>query len=481
MNRTLAGGWSVLVLFAGCGFGAASSPDAGPTTDADDGPVVDADRGDGGDDAGPQDAAVDAPPDAVRVCATGDAMCTGRDRLVCKADRTGFELDRTCGLTCEPGGVCTAASNLPVSFQAACLGGSTTRALVLTGSAEARIVRTGGDVTIECTGSCAPGESSSIPATRFDASGAPLAAFCLRDLAIAPGAMLVGTPISAISATADSHPAIAIFVAGTAVINGTIRLDGEVGGITLGGAAGLGGGMGGSAPANDVGGNPGQGTCPGSGGTIAPALAAAGGGGGGGGGGTGGAGGDGVGRAQTAAGGPGGGVCTPANLMPLRGGSGGGSGADGNCAEPCGRPGGGGAGALQIAATSSISTGASGVISASGGAGASALNGASQIPSAAGGGGAGGGVLLEAPTMTLAGSVLVLGGGSGSSVGGAGGTGAGTGLNGGDGADLNLTGGGPGGGAAAGRVRLNTATFATCPANAAFPVAACSVGVLVLE
>jgi hypothetical protein len=94
-------------------------------------------------------------------------------------------------------------------------------------------------------------------------------------------------------------------------------------------------------------------------------------------------------------------------LVPLVGGSGGGAGADFPAAGGPPGDGGGGGGAVQISAGASISLEPSGIIDAggAGGQGGAGDNGG-------GGGGAGGAILLEAPTVEVAG-VLAANGGSG--------------------------------------------------------------------
>lgn len=122
---------------------------------------------------------------------------------------------------------------------------------------------------------------------------------------------------------------------------------------------------------------------------------------------------------------PGGGGFTynGAFFAPLRGGSPGGYGGFGSSVE--GAPGGGG-GALQISAANGISVGPV-VIRAAGGGG----NGGGNFVSGGGGGGSGGLIFLEAPAISVLGTLAANGGGGG---GGGSGSGVGTpGSNGGDG------------------------------------------------
>jgi hypothetical protein len=151
-----------------------------------------------------------------------------------------------------------------------------------------------------------------------------------------------------------------------------------------------------------------------------------------------------------------------ATLVPLVGGSAGGSG-------ECGLPGGGG-GALQIIAGTSIIVRSLGSINAGGGGGGSGCGNYGGP----GGGGAGGAILLEAPMVTILGTLAANGGGGaaqgvagtagtannlpssgGSAYAGVGSAGAT--IGGGNGMDLDA--GAPfnvGGGGGAGRIRINT-------------------------
>ncbi|MCD6498594.1 MAG: hypothetical protein J7M25_09890 [Deltaproteobacteria bacterium] len=109
-------------------------------------------------------------------------------------------------------------------------------------------------------------------------------------------------------------------------------------------------------------------------------------------------------------GGPGGGVCGNASLIPLMGGSGGGGG-EPTSQSPTGdavhasSAGGGGGGAVLLAAGATVQISSTGGVSAAGGGGAVCAN------SGGAGGGAGGGILIEAPYVSLAGFVAANGGG----------------------------------------------------------------------
>jgi hypothetical protein len=161
------------------------------------------------------------------------------------------------------------------------------------------------------------------------------------------------------------------------------------------------------------------------------------------------------------AGAPGGTTYGNATITPLLGGSAGGTIGGG------GAVGGAGGGAIQIVSSVSISIGAEGVIAAGGG---GAESGALS------GGGAGGAILLEAPTVSVSGTLAANGGGGGSGganaldsaqpatggldnssvvVGGSGS--AGTTINGGNGI-MNPQSSQGGGGGGAGRIRINTSS-----------------------
>jgi hypothetical protein len=98
-------------------------------------------------------------------------------------------------------------------------------------------------------------------------------------------------------------------------------------------------------------------------------------------------------------------TCMQTNLVPLRGGGAGGAGAQGN-------NGGGGGGALQLTSFGSVTI-AAGTLYA-GGAGGDGSGGTDG----GGGGGAGGGLLLEAPAVTITGGSITATGGAGGAGGG---------------------------------------------------------------
>jgi hypothetical protein len=158
----------------------------------------------------------------------------------------------------------------------------------------------------------------------------------------------------------------------------------------------------------------------------------------------------------------GGAVYGNATLIPLVGGSTGGAGAE----DP-----GGGGGALQLVAGTTFTLDTAGKLAAGGGPGNESGDGSQQ----AGGGGSGGAILIEAPTVSIAGTISANGGGGG----GPGGDGtvadlpltpaAGGGMYGGSGsAGTTLTGtagktptdgSDPGaGGGGAGRIRINSSS-----------------------
>jgi hypothetical protein len=100
--------------------------------------------------------------------------------------------------------------------------------------------------------------------------------------------------------------------------------------------------------------------------------------------------------------------CAPSRLIPLVGGTGGGGGAR------RGGSGGGGGGAVQISAWREIIITATGVIHAGGGGGGGGeAPGYLVNPGSGGGGGSGGAILLEAPRLEIAGTVVANGGGAG--------------------------------------------------------------------
>ena len=238
--------------------------------------------------------------------------------------------------------------------------------------------------------------------------------------------------------------------------------------------AGPGGGTGGDAE------TAGQGCAGGGGGVFSSPSS---GGGGGGFGTAGGAGGDGDG---TNLGGGGGAIagCADSTLVPLMGGGGGGGGGTG--------VGGGGGGALQITSFASItvSTDMTATRAATVDAGGRGGDGSNYF--GGGGGGAGGGILLEAPAITITGAHVTANGGGGGggrngttsgigtkgstdsatpAAGGQGDASGGDGGDGGAGSTQPATGDGPidgagGGGGAVGRIRFNVSAAALAVSGA---------------
>ena len=205
-----------------------------------------------------------------------------------------------------------------------------------------------------------------------------LAVLRVRDFVIAPGARLT--------------------LRGTAAVVILAARDITIGGVLDASATGKNGGPGGFAG----GGRDGAGQGPGAGqrGNTATPFFEHGGGSGGGGGGTGGAGG----TAGPLAVPPGGAGTSDLLLSPLYGGSGGGGGAG------IGFEGGGGGGAVQLSAGARIVIGGALVAAGAGGGQGDVGTGATGAGSGGGGGGA---VLLEAPAITIIGTVAAGGGGGG--------------------------------------------------------------------
>jgi hypothetical protein len=384
---------------------------------------------------------------------TPSSTCDGRDLTV--RDASGNKTTVTCPLTCDVDH-CTSASNIPAEVQRAC----TSEAPPFAASTGAALAA---NYDLNCNGCQAP----ILQPTRVEVGPIDLAVYCMSALTVAAGKTL---PI------ADNlDAAIVFFVAGDVSIDGTIDL--------AGGANSFGaGGYGGTAAAPEGGaGRLGAGPCRGLGGATTSANLTTNIGAGGGGAGHFTLGADGgpardVGLTM-AIGGTGGVECKSETLQPLSGGSSGGGGGDGVCNGPlaatCGRPGGGGGGALHIIATGSVTIGATGIITVAGGTGAPTDVG--DEGGGGGGGGAGGAILIEAAAITIAGMLDVTGGAGGT-------TGATPGGKGGTPTTAPLVGtnpltqpeGGSGGGGAAGFVRLNSSTAATCPH------AACATGSLLL-
>jgi hypothetical protein len=417
-------------------------------------------NGDGG-----TDAAIDAPPDGLpATCAPNDTACDGRVRKVCGSDgHWDATLDTTCDFTCSAG-ACVVASNVAIDDVAGC--GSDAPALAPPAGATVTLSAAGGD-HIECAPDCGNG------VTRIDrvAAGGGLAWFCLASIDL-PGDVTLGVP-----ATGGPAEAIAFVVDGAVNIAGQIDFDGGTATRATSGGVGAPGAFDGADLTSSDNAD-GAGPCKGKGGHHDGSSDHWIGGGGGGGGNltSGGGGGGGQckntdhtttgGEASTAA-------CATPELIPLVGGSGGGAGGDATINVQQGWAGGGGGGALQISSRVSISI--TGAIHARGGDGYGEMS-----VDGGGGGGAGGAILLEAPSLSLPGMLIVDGGNGGSSGAGPGGAGA-------SGANAAAIGasflqagqGGSGGGGGAGAIRLNAAN-ATCGSNVS-PAASCAPGALVAQ
>lgn len=193
--------------------------------------------------------------------------------------------------------------------------------------------------------------------TRVYVGGMGLCALFVSELLIGEGATL----------RVDGQYPLAIFSTGPITIAGMLDAS------AMGAKPGPGGGAGGAGSMLE-----GRGPSGGTGVTFGP---------GGGGGYCGGGG---------ASAGPGGGSVSIGALVPLRGGSGGGA------------PGGGGGGAVQLTSDSPIRILGGGSIQVAGGGGA-----ASGFSSNAGGGGSGGALLLESPSIEVAGRLIATGGSGG--------------------------------------------------------------------
>jgi hypothetical protein len=180
------------------------------------------------------------------------------------------------------------------------------------------------------------------------------------------------------------------------------------------------------ASARDV--TPGAGGFPqangaGAGGAGMPNQGNDGGGGGAGFGKAGGGGGDGGNGSMKGAGGAAGPMVDRVEVLVLQGGSGGGPGAPGGCTSTT--PGGAGGGAVELFSTVSITIGPNGIIDVGGGGG---IGGSVCVSddSAGGGGGAGGVIFLQAPIVSVMGTMTSNGGGGGGGASNLGGGGNGT-------------------------------------------------------
>ncbi len=427
-------GWLVLAL-VGCSFSRGAAP-----LGAGDGSAVDTMSND---------------------CTPAATACEGRVARTCGADHHWDPAkDHTCDYTCGDG-ACVVSSNIGVSAVGAC----GPQAPALTPSANAQIVITSSSGThIDCTPDCGTAGVTRIDPTDTITSQSPsLAWFCLSALSLPATATLT------VPGSGGPAAAIGFVVDGAVSIDGDISFDGGSATSATTGGVGAPGGFDGSALSSGHGGT-GKGPCPGGGGdNQGSGNHWVGGGGGGGGYATAGAAGGNGECSQSnhfANGSAGGPTCGNDTLIPLIGGSGGGGGGDATTNVQQGWAAGGGGGALQI--SSRISIAIAGGVHARGGNG----YGENSIDGG-GGGGAGGALLLEAPMVTITGTVSVdggAGGSSGSGPGGAGGTGAAPAAT---GPSHSAPGqGGGGGGGAAGKIRIN-AVGAMCPA-----ASSCSTGPL---
>lgn len=380
----------------------------------DDGSITDADLDTGGrQDDGGQDASTDAGLDG----ATPDAGCS------------------PVGTSCGAGGVVECAADGSTTLIAPCasvcvaetpprcghvapshvvdhtlITASTTDLVVHAGQRVQLDTASGAITLLPSTQLRAPGGSGDTSGllfrTQSQPSGPELAIFSVGALTVEAGGLLTAVGSRGVVLLASG----AVLVQGTVDVGANGRTHGP-GGYDGGDHRVAGGGpSGGGAGAND-----------------GPTIQS--GGGGGGHGGEGGAGGDELGAGVHAVGGAGGPASSDVDGALLLGGSGGGGGADG----ASGGRGGGGGGILQISSDASVTIASGGVVRAPGAGGYHGNQGG-------GGGGAGGAIFLEAPVLTLDGTVSANGGG------GAGGGASGTdGVRGDD-----AMGGGPGSGAAGG-------------------------------
>ncbi len=285
-----------------------------------------------------------------------------------------------------------------------------------------------GAITGSITRSAGSGVMSDIDFETRMFDGVTLGVFTFHGLHVKPGGIVQFTGAAA-----------AVFlVGGSAMISGTI--DGSGGCNSDPSCAGPGGGLGARDLVTVAGG------C----GPGATAKSVTGnnndsGGGGGGGGGSGAAGT----TVTPSSGGVGGAACLATTLVPLVGGSGGGNGSKSDGLVP--GKGGGGGGAFQLTALDQITV--SGTITMGGGGGAGGVAGVmvgttgTANSGGGGGGGAGGAILLEAPTLTIAGFLAANGGGGG---GGGEGSAAGMPGNNGNASTAPAIGGAPASGAGAG-------------------------------
>lgn len=408
--------------------------------------------------------AVDAAIDGLSAtCTPNQTACDGRTRKVCGSNGTwDSTLDTQCDFTCSAG-ACVAASNVAITDVASC--GSGAPPLAPPVGATVTVSASGGD-HIDCAPTC--GTTARIDAT---AVGSGLAWFCVSSIDLPAGVTMT------VPASGGPAEAIAFIVDGAASIAGTIDFDGGDASSAVPGGRGAPGGFDGSDLTSSADSN-GHGPCGGIGGHHSGSSDHWIGGGGGGGGflaaGAGGGGGQCTHSDHTTTGGSAStSACGTATLIPLVGGSGGGAGGDATTNVQQGWAGGGGGGALQISARLALHV--TGTITAKGGAG----YGQNTIDGG-GGGGAGGAVLLEAPSVTLSGMLVVDGGTGGPSGAGPGGAGESGTTSAGTGATYTQSGqGGSGGGGGGGRIRINAGN-AACGAGVS-PAASCTTGPLALQ
>jgi hypothetical protein len=324
----------------------------------------------------PIDAAIDAPIDADLDC-----NCAGSD-LVCPDQTTACPAG--CTLDSGPRCVEVVPSNGVVGDFPA-----TPVAITITGIAT--FDTDTGFVNGVISRPIGTGVKNNIGFDKLTFMGANLGVFSVSALAVTS----TGT-IRFIGARA------AVFIVqGDATISGTIDGTGGCHG-TSKACAGPGGGTGGTFATAATG-------CgPGGAGKMDAATGADTGGGGGGGGIAGAAGGIETASATNFPGGTAGAACITSMLQPLVGGSGGGGGGPGGSATPT--SGGGGGGALQLTAFDRINV--DGVITMGGAGGDTGPTDATN-GGAGGGGGAGGAILLEAPSVTVTGTLAANGGGGG--------------------------------------------------------------------
>ena len=353
-------------------------------------------------------------------CEPGESRCSGDSMLTCGEDGCGYSLGVTCALTCivdpEPHCAGMAPSNVD-DPSLLCAGSSgleldpeypeTTIVVFNTddGSITAIIewyegyeIRPAGEG--DADGIVFTVQSQDEPDDPDDPGEFPeLGIFSFSDFSVPTGATVIGT----------GHRALVILSCEEMTIDGIISVASNPGwNLYTMGTAGPAGGDGGLEP-TDNGDGPGGGAV----GLRGSDLLDSGGGGGG-------YGGNG-GRAGNIVeswdpghillpGGVGGRSYGASELIPLIGGSGGGAGAfDNDEASAAG----GGGGALQLASAVSISIGEEGAADAGGGGGGGGLYRGGSYLGAGGGGGSGGAILLEAPDISVAGSITAAGGGGG--------------------------------------------------------------------